>query len=202
MRTAPGPQSLNVTVRALSGEESKASIGALSDILVDCVEGGASVSFMAPLAREKASTFWQQVAHGVGAGERALLVAEDTATGEFLGTVQLVLADHVLQRRREPGEQEPVDRQAEQDQPERADLSKMLVRRTARKRGIGAALMRAVEDAARAAGKTLLVLDTASPEAERLYGRAGWIRVGAVPGFALLPDGRPCHTVFFYKNLA
>jgi GNAT superfamily N-acetyltransferase len=89
-----------------------------------------------------------------------------------------------------------------ENQPHRADLSKMLVHRHARRRGVGAALMRAAEEAARAAGKTLLVLDTASGEAERLYERAGWTRVGVVPGFALWPDGRPCDTTYFYKRIA
>jgi GNAT superfamily N-acetyltransferase len=117
---------------------------------------------MAPLAPEKAQSFWRGVAEGVAAGERLLLVAEGPGTGQVLGTVQLVLAQP-------------------DNQPHRADLSKMLVRSSARRRGIGEALMRTVEEEARAAGKTLLVLDTASADAERLYERSGWVRVGAVP---------------------
>jgi GNAT superfamily N-acetyltransferase len=152
----------------------------LADVLIDCVEGGASVSFMHPLARERAMAFWRQVAQGVAAGERALLVAED-ARG-VCGTVQLVL-------------DQP------ENQPHRAELSKMLVHRRARRRGLGAALMQAAEDAARDCGKTLLVLDTASAEAERLYERQGWVRVGVVPDFALLPQGGLCGTTFFYRNL-
>ena len=100
----------------------------------------------------------------------------------ILGTVQLVTAQP-------------------ENQPHRADVSKMLVHRRARRRGVGEALMRAVEDAAIRAGKTLLVLDTASDAAERLYERCGWIRVGTIPGYALLPDGQPCDTVYFYKRL-
>ena len=144
------------------------------------MEGGASVGFMTPLAREKADAFWWGVAEGVAAGERILLVVEDRTSGAIVGTVQVVLGQP-------------------ENQPHRADISKMLVQRRARRRGLGAALMRAAEDAARAAGKTLLVLDTASRDAERLYERSGWTRVGPVPGYALMPDGRPCDTTFFYK---
>jgi GNAT superfamily N-acetyltransferase len=159
---------------------SDAQVQALADLLIDCVEGGASVSFMLPLARERALVFWRKVADGVARGERALLVAED-AEG-LLGTVQLVL-------------DQP------ENQPHRAEVSKMLVYRRARRRGIGALLMQAAEDQAHAHGKTLLVLDTSSAEAERLYARMGWQRVGVIPGFALLPEGEPCSTTFFYRAL-
>src|SRR3954452_15954642 len=153
-----------------------AQVDGLADLLIDCVEGGASVSFMLPLTRDRAVAFWRGVAEGVGAGERALLVAED---GDgMVGTVQLVLAQP-------------------ENQPHRADLAKMLVRRSARRRGIGAALMTAAEQVAREHGKSLLVLDTASDDAERLYERHGWQRCGTVPGFALLPRGGPCDTTFF-----
>lgn len=157
-----------------------ATLDGLADVLVDCVAGGASVSFLHPLSRERARAFWARVASGVAAGERALLIAED-AHG-VCGTVHLVI-------------EQP------ENQPHRADLTKMLVHRRARRRGVGAALLRAVEEEARARGKTLLVLDTASPDAERLYERAGWQRVGTVPGFALLPAGGPCDTTFFYRVL-
>lgn len=170
-------------IRDLGGRAALNSVGALSEILVDCVENGASVSFMSPLSRETAEAFWRQVAEGVDAGARVLLVAADPGTGEMIGTVQLVLAQP-------------------ENQPHRADLSKMLVKTGHRNRGIGAALMRAAEAAALRAGKTLLVLDTASDAAERLYEREGWTRVGAIPGYALLPDGRPCDTVYFYKTMA
>ena len=155
-------------------------IDALADVLIDCVEGGASVSFMHPLSRDRAAAFWRRVAHGVAAGERALLVAED-AQG-LCGTVQLVL-------------DQP------ENQPHRAELSKMLVHRRARRQGLGAALMRAAEATARECGKTLLVLDTANAEAERLYERLGWERVGVIPGYALLPQGGLCGTTLFYRNL-
>jgi ribosomal protein S18 acetylase RimI-like enzyme len=155
-------------------------IEGLADVLIDCVAGGASVSFMHPLARERAVAFWRKVARDVAAGARALVIAED-AQG-VCGTVQLVL-------------DQP------ENQPHRAELSKMLVHRRARRRGLGEALMREAEAAARACGKTLLVLDTANPEAERLYERAGWTRVGVIPGFALLPHGGLCSTTFYYREL-
>ena len=152
----------------------------LAEVLIDCVEGGASVSFMLPLTRDRAVAFWRRVAQGVAAGERALLVAED-ARG-VCGTVQLVL-------------DQP------ENQPHRAELSKMLVHRRARRRGLGAALMRAAEDTARECGKTLLVLDAARDEAERLDERQGWVRVGVIPGYALLPHGGPCGTTVYYRDL-
>ena len=171
-------------VRALTAGEAHARAAELAAVLVDCVEGGASVSFMAPLAPEKAHAFWRGVADGVAAGQRILLVAEDTATGEIAGTVQVLLG-------------------LPENQPHRAEIAKMLVRRSARRRGLGALLMRAADAAAREAGKTLLVLDTVTGgDAERLYARLGWTKAGVIPGYALMPDGRPCATTIFYKSLA
>ena len=155
-------------------------IQGLAELLIDCVDGGASVSFMHPLPMTKAVEFWRRVADAVVRGERALLVAED-ARG-VVGTVQLVLD------------------QAE-NQPHRADLSKMLVHRRARRQGLGAALLRAAERLARECGKTLLVLDTASGDAERLYARQGWQKCGVIPGYALLPHGGLCSTTYFYREL-
>jgi GNAT superfamily N-acetyltransferase len=156
-------------------------IEGLADVLLDCVEGGASVSFMHPLTRDRAVAFWRRVAQGVAAGERAVLVAED-ADG-LCGTVQLLL-------------------DLPENQPHRADVAKMLVHRRARRRGVGAALMRAAEATARACGKTLLVLDAVTGgDAARLYERLGWVRVGDIPEYALYPDGRPCGTTFYYRRL-
>jgi GNAT superfamily N-acetyltransferase len=159
---------------------STSDLQSLAELLIDCVDGGASVSFMAPLTMDKALDFWRAVADGVARGERVLLVAEDA--GGLVGTVQVILAQP-------------------ENQPHRADVAKMLVHRRARRQGLGAALMQAAEQAARGAGKTLLVLDTASEEAERLYTRQGWQRVGVIPGYALLPTGEPCDTTYFYKVL-
>ena len=152
----------------------------LADVLIDCVEGGASVSFMQPMTRDKALAFWRKVADGVARGERALLVAED-AQG-IAGTVQVVL-------------DQP------ENQPHRADVSKMLVHRRARRQGAGAALMRAAEREASTEGKTLLVLDTADDTAARLYTRLGWHAAGTIPRYALLPAGGECATTYFYRSL-
>jgi GNAT superfamily N-acetyltransferase len=167
------------SIRNVTAPEA-AVIEGLADVLIDCVEGGASVSFMHPLTPERALVFWRGVAAGVAAGERVLLVAADDAGP--CGTVQLVLAQP-------------------ENQPHRADVTKMLVHRRARNRGCGAALLQAVEAVARASGKTLLVLDTASAVAERLYTRLGWQRVGTIPDYALLPRGGPCDTTIFYRQL-
>ncbi|PLC05287.1 GNAT family N-acetyltransferase [Variovorax sp. RO1] len=166
-------------LRALS-TVSEAELNALADVLVDCVAGGASVSFMQPLTPERARAFWRHVADGVARGERELLVAEDDEG--IVGTVQLVLAQP-------------------ENQPHRGEVAKMLVHRRARRLGLGALLMKGAEQRARDHGKTLLVLDTSSPEAERLYTRCGWQRVGTIPGYALLPDGTPCGTTYFYRAL-
>ena len=157
-----------------------ADIEGLAAVLADCVEGGASVGFMQPYPLDRAAAWWRGLAADVAAGRRALLVAEDEQG--IVGTVHLVLAQP-------------------DNQPHRADLCKMLVMRRARKRGVGAALMDAAEREARAAGKTLLVLDTASAEAERLYARMGWTRLGVIPGYALLPEGGVCDTTYFYREL-
>jgi GNAT superfamily N-acetyltransferase len=170
----------DVTVRRLGAEDARACIDQLSDVLLDCVEGGASVSFMQPMARETATLFWQGVFDAVARGERTLLVAGD-AHG-IAGTVQLIT-------------------DMPENQPHRADVAKLLVHRRARGAGIGRRLMLAVEDAARGQGRRVLVLDTASETAERLYERLGWQRVGVVPDYALLPDGALCATTFFYKHV-
>jgi GNAT superfamily N-acetyltransferase len=164
-------------------QEARKSIPALSAILIDWVEDGGSIGFIAPLAGEKADAFWWVVNEGIVAGERILLVAENLTSGAIVGTVQVVLGQP-------------------ENQPHRADVAKTLVHRRARRRRLGVVLMWAAEDAARAAGKTLLVLDTASSDAERLYEHLGWTRVDLLPGYALWPNGRPCDTTIFYKPIA
>ncbi len=156
-------------------------IQALSDVLIDCVEGGASVSFMLPMSRAKAEEFWRAASQASARGERVVLAAEDAA-GNIVGTVQLIVAQP-------------------ENQQHRADLAKMLVHRRVRRRGVGAALLAAAERTALEAGKTLLVLDTASGDAERLYARLGWQRCGVIPGYALLPQGGLCDTTFVYRTL-
>ncbi|MGD0769378.1 MAG: GNAT family N-acetyltransferase [Tepidisphaeraceae bacterium] len=157
-------------------------IRGLSDVLIDCVEGGASVSFMFPMTRAKAEAFWRGTAASVARGEREVLIAEDAA-GTIVGTVQVIL-------------NQP------ENQPHRGDIAKMLVHRRVRRRGVGTALLAAAERSALNAGKTLLVLDTVTgSDGERLYARQGWQRCGEIPNYALWPDGRPCATTIFFKFL-
>ena len=153
----------------------------LAGVLIDCVEGGAAVGFMKPLTRDRAVAFWRQTAEGVATGKRVLLVAEDE--DGVCGTVQLVV-------------------DLPENQPHRADLSKMLVHRRARRQGLAAALMLAAETTAHECGKTLLVLDAVTDgDAARLYESLGWVRVGEIPGYALMPEGRLSGTTFYYRRL-
>ncbi|BBB63632.1 N-acetyltransferase [Undibacterium sp. KW1] len=171
-----------VHIQILDAAAAQANVAALAEVLTDCVAGGASVSFMWPLPRERALQFWQGVAEGVARKERVLLVASDDS-GDILGTVQLITA-------------------MPDNQPHRADVAKMLVHRKARRKGIAQTLMAAVEQAAKTAGKSVLVLDTVTGgDAERLYERAGWQKVGVVPNYALMPDGEFCGTTFFHKQI-
>lgn len=171
-----------ITIRRLGANEAAASAEALAEVLIDCVHGGASVSFMAPLPHDKALAFWRGVAEGVARNERVLLVAESADEG-IVGTVQLITA-------------------MPDNQPHRADVAKMLVHRKARRQGVAQRLMAALDDAARSEGKSVLVLDTVTGgDAERLYERAGWQRVGTVPRYALMPDGAFCGTTFFFKHI-
>lgn len=169
------------TFRIRRASSDSADTEALADVLVDCVEGGASIGFMHPLPRAKALAFWQKAVASAARGERIVLVAED-AKG-IVGTVQIVLA-------------------MPDNQLHRADVAKMQVHRRARRCGLGAALMKAAEDVAREEKRTLLVLDTVTgSDAERLYARLGWQRCGVIPGYALLPRGGLCSTTVFYREL-
>ncbi len=158
-----------------------AHIDQLADVLIDCVEGGASISFMLPMKRATAIALWTRVAHDVAKSARVLIIAEDDHG--ICGTVQLIL-------------------DLPENQPHRADLAKMLVHRRARRQGLGEALMRAAEAAARDCGKTLLVLDAVTGgDASRLYERLGWVKVGDIPNFALMPTGEPCSTTYYFRDL-
>jgi len=155
-------------------------IRGLSDVLVDCVEGGASVSFMLPMTREKSESYWRGVAESHARGERIVVVAEDAA-GSIVGTVQVVL-------------------NLPENQPHRGDVAKMLVHRRARRQGVAAKLLASAERSAADAGRTLLVLDTVTGgDAERLYARNGWQRCGVIPDYALFPAGGFCSTTVFFK---
>jgi GNAT superfamily N-acetyltransferase len=171
----------DVEIRRLAGEELGAQLDALADVLVDCVAGGASVSFMHPFSHEDARGVFEEWAAEVDDGRRVLLGA--FAGDRLLGTVQVVLA-------------------LPPNQPHRGEIAKLLVHRSARGRGVGALLMDRADGEARAEGKSLLVLDAVTGgDAERLYARLGWSRVGVIPNFALFPDGRFCDTTYFFKEL-
>jgi len=176
-------RSQGYSVQRLDPSGIRAAASDLAEVLIDCIDGGASVSFMAGLEHEKAWRFWLDIASKAEGDGRTVLAAIREHDRKLVGTVQMIPAGF-------------------ENQPHRAEVAKMLVLRSERRRGLGGALMRAAEAAARNAGKTLLTLDTASDDAERLYRSLGWIEVGRIPDYALLPDGRPCPTIVFYKMLA
>jgi len=167
-----------VTLRAPVADS---ALTQLADVLVDCVEGGASVSFMVPFPHDSALAFFRKIAASVASGDTVLLAAK--LDGKIVGTVQLGL-------------------DTPPNQPHRADVKKMLVHRAARGHGIGAALMAEVEAEARRYARWLLVLDTVPGEnGHRLYQRAGWMQTGLIPDYAMFPDGRLCDTAIMWKRL-
>jgi GNAT superfamily N-acetyltransferase len=158
------------------------SIHELSETLIQAVAAGGSISFMHPVSTETADSFWRGISAGVVRGERALLVAVDEAD-RIVGTVQVVLSQP-------------------ENQPHRADVAKLMVHPRARRQGIAEALVREIEDVAKAGGKTVLTLDTETgATAERLYKRLGWTVSGTIPDYALLPHGGLCSTTIFYKAI-
>ena len=170
-----------VEIRRLDGPAARAHLDGLAGVLRDCVEGGASVGYMAPFSDEDARAAFEGFAADAERGRRLIIAAFDE--GEVVGTVQVVLA-------------------LMPNQPHRGEIAKLLVRRSARRRGIARRLMERAEAEALAERKTLLVLDAVTGDpAERLYEAMGWNRVGIVPGFALYPDGRPCSTTYLWKAL-
>jgi GNAT superfamily N-acetyltransferase len=168
-----------IDVRRLDASDVRRRLDGLAAVLADCVAGGASVSYVAPFSHADARAAFASWADEVEAERRLLLAAflDDTV----VGTVQVVYA-------------------TPPNQPHRADVAKLLVHRSARRRGVAELLMAHAEAEARAEGRTLLVLDTVTgDDAERLYTRLGWTRVGVIPNYALYPDGRPCDTTVFWK---
>lgn len=164
-------------------ELTEKDVSELADVLIDVVEGGASVGFMLPITRERALRFWQMVASNVAKGERAVLVARD-ANGVIAGTAQLILA-------------------MPDNQPHRADLAKMQVHRRARQQGLAQQLLQAAESWAKELDRTVLVLDTVSgSDASRVYERGGWQRVGEIPNYALWPQGGLCPTTYYFKDIS
>ncbi|HEX6725028.1 MAG TPA: GNAT family N-acetyltransferase [Gaiella sp.] len=173
------PGAAQIDVRRLAASELPAHLDGLAAVLCDCVAGGASVSYMTPFSEADARAAFEAWAADVQQGTRLLFAA--FRGDEVVGTVQVVFA-------------------TPPNQPHRADVAKLLVHRNARRLGVAQRLMEHAESEARAEGKTLLVLDTVTgDDAERLYTRLGWTRVGVIPNYALYPDGRPCDTTVFWK---
>ncbi len=152
----------------------------LGEILVDCVGAGASVGFLDPLDSAEADAYWQRIDRAVGDGRVVLLVG--ALDGDVAGTVQL-------------------DVDTLPNQPHRATVSKLLVHTSARRHGLGEALMAGLEQAALERGRRLLTLDTATGAAARLYERMGWSAAGTIPDYALNPDGTLTATTFYWKDL-
>ena len=170
------------TVQLLSTLPSTAIHNGLIELLLDSVEGGASVGFLSPLKRETADAFWRDMLREVESPYRVILVAT-TEQGEVAGSVQLALGQKENGRHR-------------------AEVQKLLVHTRYRNRGLGRRLMGAIEREAQQRGITLLYLDTIEGElAEQLYLKLGYIRVGEIPNYASFPDGRLWATVIFYKEL-
>ena len=149
-------------------------------LLQDAVASGASLGFWNPLSDEMAQTYWRDVFAQIAQGHRRLLAA--LRDGELLGSVQL-------------------DLPAKQNARRRAEVQKLMTQRQARRQGVGRALMRSIERLAYDEGRTLLVLDTAGDEAERLYRSLGYQEVGVIPRYTVEADGAQLATTVFYKSL-
>lgn len=168
-------------VRALTAEDAAAHTATLVALLQATVAAGASIGFHPPVSFADARAYWHGIVAGVAAGERVLIAAFD---GErAVGSVQVALESRDNGRHR-------------------GEIQKLMVLPEARGRGLGSALMAAAEDAARRAGRTLLVLDTREGDtAERLYRRMGWTEAGRVPGYVREADGSHSATIYFYRQL-
>lgn len=170
-----------IQIEVLDANEASDEIEALAEVLVDCVQSGASLGFMLPYGLVEARLFWREVTESVRGGSTILLVAK--LEGEIVGSVQLGLAPRP-------------------NQTHRADVMKLLVHRKARGKGISRRLMDALEDEAIKRGRMVLVLDTATDsDAERIYEKFGWSRVGVIPNYARFPNGPLCATTLFYKQI-
>lgn len=167
-------------IKRLDAEAATTLAPQLVELLRDAVASGASLGFWSPLDEEMARTYWGDVFADVARGHRRLLAA--LRDGELLGSVQLDLPTKQNARRR-------------------AEVQKLMTHRRARRQGIGRALMRAIEQVAYDEGRTLLVLDTAGAEAERLYRSLGYQEVGVIPHYTVEADGARLATMVFYKSL-
>jgi GNAT superfamily N-acetyltransferase len=169
-------------VNRLSELQVQDCAGELAELLADTVESGASIGFLAPMDGAAALAWWRERAPAVAAGRLAVWAAHER--DRLVGTVSLAFPDKPNSRHR-------------------AEVVKLMVHRDARGRGLGRTLLTAAEEAAAAAGITLLHLDTETDSpAERLYRSAGWTRVGVIPDYAASPAGVLCGTTIYYKRLA
>lgn len=167
-------------VERLDAAASASAIPRLAEILVACVDTGASVSFLPPMAMQTAVNFYRAVASDVAGGRKILLAG--WIDGVLSGTVTLSFA-------------------TQENQPHRADVQKLLVHSGARRTGLGRALMQRVEQEAIGAGRSLPTLDTSVGEAgEALYRSLGWTAAGIIPGHSLNADRVPWPTVIFWKH--
>jgi ribosomal protein S18 acetylase RimI-like enzyme len=169
---------MSVHVREL--DPTAGATRALAELLVEVTANGASVGFMHPLAPARAVEWWRAALADAARGGRIVFGAFEGAA--LAGTVTLYLA-------------------LPENQPHRAEVMKLQVGTGFRRRGVGELLMRAAEARAAALGRSLLVLDTASDDARRLYERLGWTKVGDIPDYALYPNGEPCATTMYWKRL-
>lgn len=171
-----------IAIESVDAEDQAHLLPGLVALLQDTVASGASVGFLPPLNEEEAIQYWQATFQGVADGSRVLLVAHDG--DDIVGSVQLELA-------------------MRPNGVHRAEVQKLFVLQNWRRRGIGQALMQAIEQAARERGRSLLVLDTRQGDnAERLYRCSGYHEVGVIPAYALSATGTLDSTVFFYKELS
>jgi ribosomal protein S18 acetylase RimI-like enzyme len=162
-----------------------ADLAGLCAILTDCVRAGVSIGFVDPLAPGEIEAYWRRVAGEAAAGARMILVAREAAGGPVVGSAQLAFESKANGRHR-------------------AEVQKVVVAAAHRRRGIAAALMSAVEAAARARGLTLLFLDTTDGPrgARKFYDAVGYAYVGGIPGYAVDPGGTPERNAIYYKALA
>jgi GNAT superfamily N-acetyltransferase len=169
-------------VRALDAEAYRAALPELAALIVDAVAGGAGITFLRSVTLEKAAAWWRTLEPDVVSGRTTPFVAIDEH-GRIVGSTLLV-------------------RSVYENSPHRAEISKVIVLRSHRRRGLASALMSAAEERARADGRWLLVLDTVEGSAaEGLYRSLGWHVTGVVPNFAMNPDGEPQPAMFFWKDL-
>jgi GNAT superfamily N-acetyltransferase len=171
-----------IAISALPAGDYDAAISELAALVVDAVEGGASINFLAGATPEQAAGWWRARAAGVEAGHITIFVARDDA-GRIVGSTLM-------------------DRSTNPNSPHRAEIGKVIVHRSARRQGLATALMRAAEDRAREEGRWMLILDTVTGSAAAaLYESLGWVTVGTIPGYALDVHGTPEPATYYYKDL-